>query len=81
MITIHSSSIHFLTTNNSSKINTSCKASYFIEEDKHLCHVYLDVFQNLSIGINQSGDQLWTRVQTKYENLIFIVNQDQEDLY
>ncbi|XP_056850678.1 glutathione S-transferase T3-like [Raphanus sativus] len=41
--------------------------SYSIEEDKHLCHVYLDVSQNPIIGINQSGDQFWTRVQTEYE--------------
>ena len=41
--------------------------SYFIEEDMHLCHVYLDVSQNPIIRINQSKDQFGSRVETEYE--------------
>ena len=41
--------------------------SYSIEEDMHLCHVYLDVSQNPIIGINQSKDQFWARVENEYQ--------------
>ena len=40
--------------------------SYSIQEDIHLCHVYLDVSQNPIIGINQSKDQFWARVEADY---------------
>ncbi|CAN6990150.1 unnamed protein product [Brassica rapa subsp. trilocularis] len=33
----------------------------------HLCHVYLDVSQNPIIGINQSKDQFWARVENEYQ--------------
>ncbi|KAL1225238.1 Glutathione S-transferase T3 [Cardamine amara subsp. amara] len=42
-------------------------ASYSIEEDILLCHVYLDVSQNPIIGINQSGDMFWSRVKTEFD--------------
>ncbi|KAF3528410.1 hypothetical protein DY000_02041013 [Brassica cretica] len=42
-------------------------SSYSIEEDMHLCHVYLDVSQNPIIGINQSKDQFWARVENEYQ--------------
>ena len=40
--------------------------SYSIQEDIHLCHVYLDVSQNPIVGINQSKDQFWARVEADY---------------
>lgn len=46
---------------------TSRSKSYSIEEDMHLCHVYLDVSQDPIIGINQKGDQFWNRVYIEYE--------------
>lgn len=50
-------------------------ASYSMEEDIFLCHVYLDVSQNPIIGINQSGDQFWKRVLVEYEKSEFFPNQ------
>ena len=41
--------------------------SYSIEEDMHLCHVYLDVSQNPITRINQSKDQFWPRVENEYK--------------
>ncbi|XP_075524570.1 glutathione S-transferase T2-like [Primulina tabacum] len=41
-------------------------ASYNVEEDMIICHVYLDITQNPIIGINQSKDQFWTRVEEAY---------------
>ena len=58
---------YFLTTEISYKMTTIRSGSYSIEEDTHLCHVYLDVSQNPVIGINQSRDRFWTRVQVEYE--------------
>ena len=43
-------------------------SGYTNEEDLHLCHVYLDISQNPIIGIYQSRDQFWTRVQESYNN-------------
>ncbi|XP_073153333.1 uncharacterized protein [Henckelia pumila] len=40
--------------------------NYAIEEDKLLCHVYLDVSQNPIIGINQSKEQFWSRIEEAY---------------
>ncbi|XP_073153266.1 uncharacterized protein [Henckelia pumila] len=40
--------------------------NYAIEEDKLLCHVYLDVSQNPIIGINQSKDRFWSRIEEAY---------------
>uniref|UniRef100_A0A803Q684 No apical meristem-associated C-terminal domain-containing protein n=1 Tax=Cannabis sativa TaxID=3483 RepID=A0A803Q684_CANSA len=40
--------------------------SYSLEEDIHLCRVYLDISQNPIIGINQSKDQFWARVEAEY---------------
>ncbi|XP_073153961.1 uncharacterized protein [Henckelia pumila] len=44
-------------------------ASYTIEEDKHLCHIYLDISQNPIVGINQSKDQFWARVEEGYNSI------------
>lgn len=41
-------------------------ASYIVEEDRILCHVYLDITQNPITGINQSKDQFWNRVEEAY---------------
>ncbi|KAK2664937.1 hypothetical protein Ddye_003511 [Dipteronia dyeriana] len=41
-------------------------ASYSIEEDQLLCHIYLDVSQNLILGTNQSSLQFWSRIETEY---------------
>ncbi|XP_073271459.1 uncharacterized protein [Primulina huaijiensis] len=41
-------------------------ASYSVEEDMIICHVYLDITQNPIICINQSKDQFWTRVEEAY---------------
>lgn len=48
-------------------MTSSRSLSYSIDEDMHLCHVYLDVSQNPIIGINQSKDQFWARVETEYQ--------------
>ena len=41
--------------------------SYSVEEDIQLCHVYLDISQNPIVGINQSKEQFWSRVETAYQ--------------
>ncbi|KAK2655202.1 hypothetical protein Ddye_008254 [Dipteronia dyeriana] len=43
-------------------------SSYTNAEDTHLCHIYLDVSQNLIIGIYQSKDMIWSRVENDYNN-------------
>ncbi|XP_020271451.1 glutathione S-transferase T3-like [Asparagus officinalis] len=43
-------------------------SSYTNAEDSHLCHVYLDISQNPIIGINQSKDQFWSRVESDYHS-------------
>ncbi|KAK2655449.1 hypothetical protein Ddye_008501 [Dipteronia dyeriana] len=43
-------------------------SSYTNAEDKHLCHIYLDLSQNPIIGIYQSRHMLWTRVETDCNN-------------
>ncbi|XP_075515656.1 uncharacterized protein LOC142550319 [Primulina tabacum] len=40
--------------------------NYAIEEDKLLCHVYLDVSQNPIIGINQSKERFWSRIEEAF---------------
>ncbi|KAL5551127.1 hypothetical protein UlMin_001303 [Ulmus minor] len=54
-------------------------SSYTNEEDLHLCHVYLDIFQNPIIGITQSKDQFWARIEYDYNNsqLEFTITQSQ----
>ncbi|KAL5549772.1 hypothetical protein UlMin_005003 [Ulmus minor] len=42
---------------------TQRSASYTNEEDMHLCHIYLDVSLNPILGINQSSDYFWSRVE------------------
>ena len=44
-------------------------SSYTNKKDLHLCHVYLDIFQNPIVGINQSKDQLWARIEHDYNKL------------
>ncbi|KAK6164230.1 hypothetical protein DH2020_001094 [Rehmannia glutinosa] len=46
----------------------SRSASYNRNEDIHLCLVYLDISQNPIIGINQSKDQFWSRVEESYNS-------------
>ena len=43
-------------------------SGYTNEEDIHLCHVYFDISQNPIVGIYQSRDQFWTRVEESYNN-------------
>lgn len=54
--------------------SNSRKASYSVAEDVHLCHVYLDISQNPIIGINQSKDRFWTRVEEEYHSNTQFVN-------
>ena len=49
-------------------MTTQCSSSYTLEEDMHLCHVYLDVSRNPIIGINQSSDQFWSKVELDYNS-------------
>ncbi|KAL5565646.1 hypothetical protein UlMin_028810 [Ulmus minor] len=43
-------------------------SSYTNEEDLHICYVYLDISQNPIVGINQSKDQFWARIEYDYNN-------------
>ncbi|GAY49687.1 NAM-associated domain-containing protein [Citrus sinensis] len=47
---------------------TPRSTSYTHEEDIHLCHIYLDISQNPIVGINQSRDAFWSRVEIEYNN-------------
>ncbi|XP_062104521.1 uncharacterized protein LOC133815729 [Humulus lupulus] len=47
-------------------MSSSRTASYSLEEDMHLCHVYIDIFQDPIIGRNQSGNSFWARVESEY---------------
>ena len=51
-------------------LNTLRSASYSTEEDRSLCHVFLDVSQNPIIGINQSSLQFWSRIEVEYHKLL-----------
>ncbi|XP_073131426.1 uncharacterized protein [Henckelia pumila] len=42
--------------------------SYSFQEDIHICDVYLDISQDLIIGINQSRNQFCDRVEQSYNN-------------
>ncbi|KZV27891.1 hypothetical protein F511_37764 [Dorcoceras hygrometricum] len=46
--------------------SNSRTASYNVEEDRLLCHRYLDISQNPIIGIRQSKDQFWSRIEEGY---------------
>ncbi|XP_075478423.1 glutathione S-transferase T3-like [Primulina tabacum] len=46
--------------------SSSRTSNYSIEEDKLLCHVYLNVSQNPIIGINQSKDRFWSRIEEAF---------------
>ncbi|KAK2652249.1 hypothetical protein Ddye_012105 [Dipteronia dyeriana] len=49
-------------------MSTKRSSSYTNAEDTHLCHIYLDVSQNPIIGIYQSKDMFWSRVENDYNN-------------
>ncbi|KAK2662952.1 hypothetical protein Ddye_001526 [Dipteronia dyeriana] len=49
-------------------MSTKRSSSYTNAEDTHLCHIYLDVSQNPIIGIYQSKDMFWRRVENDYNN-------------
>ncbi|XP_073154055.1 uncharacterized protein [Henckelia pumila] len=42
--------------------------NYAIEEDKHLCRVYIEISQDPIIGRNQNKNQLWSRVAETYNS-------------
>ncbi|XP_073046175.1 uncharacterized protein [Primulina eburnea] len=44
----------------------SSRKNYTVDEDKFLCHIYLDVSQDPIIGIRQLRTQFWSRVAEKY---------------
>ena len=50
--------------------NTLRTASYSIEEDRTLCHVYLSISQDPITGTNQSSNQFWSRIETEYHQLL-----------
>lgn len=41
---------------------------YSFEKDIQLFHVYLEIFQNPSVGINKSKDQFYLRVKMIYQS-------------
>ncbi|XP_073025159.1 uncharacterized protein [Primulina eburnea] len=43
-------------------------ASYSYQENIPLCHVYLDISQDPIIGINQSRNKFWSRVEQSYKS-------------
>ena len=47
---------------------TPKSTSYTHKEDIPLCHIYIDISQNPIVGINQSRDAFWSRVEIKYNN-------------
>ena len=47
-----------------------CSAGYSIEEDRALCQVYLSISQDPIVGINQSKDQFWSRIETEYHEML-----------
>ena len=49
-------------------IPTPRSTPYTHEANIHLCHIYLDIFQNHIVGINQSRDVFWSRVEIEYNN-------------
>ncbi|XP_031129020.1 uncharacterized protein LOC116030790 [Ipomoea triloba] len=53
-----------------SKARTVRTASYSIEEDQLLCHVYVDICQDKVTGHYQAGDVFWTRVMNAYHEAL-----------
>ena len=49
-------------------MSSSRSSSYTHAEDTHLCHVYLDVSQNPIIGIYQSMEMFWARIEGEFNN-------------
>nr|GMD35986.1 glutathione S-transferase T3-like [Ipomoea batatas] len=45
-------------------------ASYSIEEDQLLCHVYVDICQDKVTGHYHAGDAFWTRVMNAYHEAL-----------
>lgn len=56
-------SLHFIKMSSGNR-----SQSYSVEEDIQLCHVYLDISQNPIVGINQSKDQFWSRVEMAFQS-------------
>ena len=48
------------------KMSSIRSFSYSNDEDIRLCHIYLDVSQNPIIGINQTKDRFWVRVEDQF---------------
>nr|GMD37925.1 glutathione S-transferase T3-like [Ipomoea batatas] len=53
-----------------SKARTVRTASYSIEEDQLLCHVYVDICQDKVTGHYHAGDAFWTRVMNAYHEAL-----------
>ena len=48
---------------------TSRSSGYTISEDVLLCQVYLDISQDPIMGRYQSANEIWSRVELKYNEL------------
>ena len=46
----------------------SRSSGYSCEEDKFLCHIYMQISQDPIQGVYQSSDQFWGRVVEAYDN-------------
>ena len=46
----------------------SRSSGYSCEDDKFLCHIYMQISQDLIQGVYQSSDQFWGRVVEAYDN-------------
>lgn len=44
----------------------SRKPNYTIEDDKHLCSVYMDISQDAEVGIYQKRESFWNRIEELY---------------
>ena len=47
---------------------SSRASGYSVLEDVLLCEVYIKISQDPITGVNQSGDQFWSRVGDKFNN-------------
>ncbi|KAK6151238.1 hypothetical protein DH2020_016170 [Rehmannia glutinosa] len=45
---------------------SSRNSSYTLDEDRHLCHVYVDISQDSEIRVYQKREQFWNRVTEAY---------------
>ncbi|XP_019190220.1 PREDICTED: uncharacterized protein LOC109184650 [Ipomoea nil] len=53
-----------------SKARTVRTSSSSIEEDKLLCHVYVNICQDKATGHHQAGDVFWTRIMNAYHEAL-----------